>query len=59
MRYQIYLAKDVSDIINAIAQGLKKKPNSLIKEMLESNFRTAYADVLKLQGEQDNEPTKK
>lgn len=59
MRYQIYLSKDVSDIINAISQGLKKKPNTLIKELLESNFRTAYADVLKMQGVSTNEPTQK
>lgn len=59
MRYQIYLSKDVSDIINTISQGLNKKPNTFIKELLESNFRTAYADVLKQQGVSTNEPTKK
>lgn len=46
MKYQIYLQKDVSDIINAIAQGLHKKPSTLIKEMLESNFRTAYSQAI-------------
>lgn len=48
MKYQIYLQKDVSEIINAVAQSLNKKPSALIKEMLESNFRTAYKDVLEL-----------
>ena len=42
MKYQIYLQKDVSEIINAIAQGLNKKPNTLIKEMLEENFRLGF-----------------
>lgn len=59
MRYQIYLSKDVSDIINAISQGLEKKPNTLIKELLESNFRNAYADILKQQGVSTNEHTQK
>lgn len=59
MRYQIYLSKDVSDIINAISLGLKKKPNTLIKELLENNFRTAYADVLAQQGVSTNEQPKK
>lgn len=58
MRYQIYLSKDVSDIINAISKGVNKKPNTLIKELLESNFRTAYADALS-QGVLQNEHTKK
>jgi len=58
MRYQIYLSKDVSDIINAISKGVNKKPNTLIKELLESNFRTAYADALK-QGVLQNEHTQK
>jgi len=48
MKYQIYLQKDVSDIINAISEGLNKKPATLIKEMLESNFRNAYKDTLKV-----------
>lgn len=59
MRYQIYLDKEVSDIINTISKGLNKKPNTLIKELLESNFRTAYADVLAQQGVSTNERAKK
>jgi len=58
MRYQIYLSKDVSDIINSISKGLSKKPNTLIKELLESNFRTAYADAIK-QGALKYEHTEK
>ena len=42
MKYQIYLQKDVSDIINKVAQFEGKKPTTLIKELLEDNFRTAY-----------------
>lgn len=42
MKYQIYLQKDVSDIINQIAKFENKKPSTLIKELLELNFRTAY-----------------
>ena len=42
MKYQIYLQKDVSDIINKVAQFEGKKPSTLIKELLEDNFRTAY-----------------
>lgn len=47
MKYQIYLQKDVSDIINAISKSYGKKPSTFIKEMLESNFRKAYADAMK------------
>lgn len=39
MKYQIYLAKDVSEVLNAISEGLNKKPSTLIKELLEDNFR--------------------
>lgn len=48
MKYQIYIQKDVSDIINAVAKSLNKKPTTLLKEMLESNFRNAYKDVVAL-----------
>lgn len=42
MKYQIYLAKDVSDIVNKVANFENKKPSTLLKELLEDNFRTAY-----------------
>lgn len=48
MKYQIYLQKDVSDIINAVAKATNKKPNTLIKEMLESNFRVAFSQATEL-----------
>lgn len=54
MKYQIYLQKDVSEIVDAIAMGLNKTPSTLLKEMLESNFRNAYKDALKLVGDKDN-----
>ncbi len=47
MKYQIYLKKDVSDIINHVAKSLNKKPSTMIKEMLEDNFRTAYQQATK------------
>lgn len=46
MKYQIYLQKDVSDIINSISKGLNKRPSTFIKELLENNFRTAYKDAI-------------
>ena len=48
MKYQIYLQKDVSDIINAVAKATNKKPNTMIKEMLESNFRVAFNQATEL-----------
>ena len=42
MKYQIYIKKEVSDIINKVAQFEGKKPNTLIKELLEQNFTLAY-----------------
>lgn len=45
MKYQIYLQKDVSDIINKVAQFEGKKPNTFIKDILEQNFRLAYTQA--------------
>lgn len=50
MKYQIYLQKDVSQMINSIAEGLGKTPAQLIKELIETNFRTAYKDAVKITG---------
>lgn len=36
MKYQIYLNKEASDTINGMAQEQETKPNTLIKEMMES-----------------------
>ena len=49
MKYQIYLQKDISDIINTVAKHYNKKAATLIKEMLESNFRIALEQEKKLQ----------
>ena len=57
MKYQIYLQKDVSEMINAIAQGLGMKPATFIKQQLESNYRKAYEDAVKL-GMLNNGPKK-
>lgn len=48
MKYQIYLQKDVSDIINKVAKYEGKKPNTLIKELLELNFRQAYNQAIEV-----------
>lgn len=40
MKYQIYLSKEVSEIINGIAKAEKKKPASFIKEFLETSFKS-------------------
>jgi len=38
MKYQIYLNKDISDIINALAKAEGKKSNTFIKEFVERSF---------------------
>lgn len=38
MKYQIYLNKDTSDLVNFMAKALDIKPNTFIKNLLESNF---------------------
>lgn len=43
MKYQIYLNKESSDYINIIAKHENKKPNTLIKELLESMLKVAIA----------------
>ena len=45
MKYQIYLNKESSDYINAIAEHENKKPNTLIKELLESMLRIAVNTI--------------
>jgi len=57
MKYQIYLQKDVSDIVNAIAKSLNQAPSTMLKEMLETNFRTAYNQAKK--GVENGEKSKK
>ena len=39
MKYQIYLQKDVSELINGIARALNKNPSTFIKTYLEDTFR--------------------
>lgn len=51
MKYQIYLNKDTSTIIEACALKDNKKPNTLIKELLESMFRIAQATANQTQME--------
>lgn len=59
MKYQIYLAKDVSDLVNKVAKYEGKKPNTLIKELLESNFRTAYQQATELETSKNGKTTKR
>lgn len=59
MKYQIYLAKDVSDLVNKVAKYEGKKPNTLIKELLESNFRTAYQQATELETNKNGKTTKR
>lgn len=40
MKYQIYLNKATSELINAVSKAQGKKPNSFIKEFLEACFVT-------------------
>lgn len=48
MKYQIYLQKDVSDIINTVAKATNQKPSTMIKQMLENNFRVALGQATEL-----------
>lgn len=40
MKYQIYLNKETSELVNAISKLQGKKPNSFIKEFIENCFET-------------------
>ena len=53
MKYQIYLSKDVSDIINAIAKFENIKPNTLIKNLMEQNITSAYQQLKTLESEKE------
>lgn len=47
MKYQIYLNKEISDIINALAKAEGKKTNTFIKDFVEHSFeavKTAMDD---------------
>ena len=41
MKYQIYLNKETSELINTIAINEKKKPATLLKNLLEVFFESA------------------
>lgn len=51
MKYQIYLNKETSEIINKCAQKDGKKPSTFIKQMLESLFRIAKSSAIALEKE--------
>lgn len=54
MKYQIYLNKETSTIIEKVAQTDNKKPNTLIKELLEGMFRIAQATAIQTEKEIKN-----
>lgn len=43
MKYQIYLNKDTSILINELAEKNKQKPASIIKQLVEGCMRIAKA----------------
>lgn len=47
MKYQIYLQKDVTELINGIAQALNQAPATFIKNYLEDNFRAVMQEARK------------
>lgn len=53
MKYQIYLNKETSEIIQKCAEKDGKKPATFIKQMLESLFRIAKAGALQMEKEKD------
>lgn len=63
MKYQIYLNKDTSEIINKMAQKDNKKPATFIKQMLESLMniakQTAFATEKELSKYGNREPQSK
>lgn len=42
MKYQIYLQKDVSEIVEELSKNLNTKSSTLIKQMIEDTLRSAY-----------------
>lgn len=46
MKYQIYLNAETSEIINKMADKDNKKPNTFIKQMLESIMKIAKQTAL-------------
>lgn len=47
MKYQIYLQKDVTELINGIAEALNQAPATFIKNYLEDNFRAVMQEARK------------
>lgn len=54
MKYQIYLNKETSTILNEIAEQLGKKSSTLIKEFLEKTFAMAIDTLGDKKGELQN-----
>lgn len=47
MRYQIYLDKETTKIVELLAKAQSKKTNTFIKNYLEEVFKTAYGVAVK------------
>lgn len=48
MKYQVYLNKKTSEFINKYAELDKKKPNTVIKELIESFVRLSEPVEMKI-----------
>lgn len=54
MKYQIYLNKTTSEMLNEIARQLDKKPSTLIKEFIENSFTMAEKTIGEEKGDLSN-----
>lgn len=55
MKYQIYLNKDTSILINELAEKNNSKPNTYIKKFLEAFMRIYKASETQISKELENE----
>lgn len=59
MKYQIYLNKETTEIVNYLANKNDMKPSTFIKLMVEGGIKASYNFAkAKMEGEHTNEPKK-
>ena len=59
MKYQIYLNKETTELINYLAQKTNMKPSTFIKRMVEGGVKASREIAKdKIEGELTNEPQK-
>lgn len=59
MKYQIYLNKQTTEIVNYLANKSNMKPSTFIKLMVEGGVKASYELAKKeLEGKTNNEPKK-